>query len=552
MATTIDVGLNYFNRFATGQGAVASAFYYTFATDMDATFTTILNTLNIHTAEINNIQGPGSTLPLDILQMDDFTYRAVPLDDGLIGYASYFPTIQTAPNDNRIDVRIGAALAAGLKVSAASAVVLTATDQGGSETDERFLSITSQGNALLSHLPNQGIFDAWHFDFATPSEVLSNPTRLAHILQDGDDWEQMRRRRGTTPFFEGIDQLEFHDNGGSPDTITRTVGDFTTDGFINGMSFNVDGSALNDGTYTITATVTATTIEVITNSFAAEGPSREIRLSAGHFLFNDFDQVHERIEQLEDVLAGLSPSSLLILFSAGTAALPSIAAAGDPNTGIYWPAADEVALTAGGVHVVRAHGGSAEPEQLRAVDGTLVNPAYSFQTDPTSGMRSPGVNQLDLITDETLALHLNASQQRTSALQGRYKAEDTAKSHSDDGNWQDVTFEDADEIEDIGGFRSGSSATHTIPSADYDGDYSGKAFVRFAADAAGQRGLRLTMNGTVVAEEFHDASATGVTSLAVSADEAMANAETMKLEVYQNSGGGNLAYDVRFSFRKED
>ena len=551
MATTIAVGPNYFNRFASGQGEVASAFYYTYSSDLDATLTTILNTLNIHTAEINNIQGPGSTLPLDILQMDDLTYRAVKLDDGLIGHASYFPTIQTAPNDNRIDVKFGSALAAGLKVSAASAAVLTATDQGGSETDVRFLYITSQGNAGLSHLPNQGIFDAWHFDFATPSEVLSNPTRLAHVLQDGDDWEQMRRRRGTTPFFEGIDALEFHDNGGSPDTITRTVGDFTSDGFLNGMSFNVDGSALNDGTYTITAAVTATTIEVITNSFAAEGPSREIRLSAGHFLFNDFDQVHERIEQLEDILAGLSPSSLRILFPAGTAALPSIAAVGDPNTGIYWPAADEGALTAGGVHVVRAHGGSAEPEQLRAVDGTLVNPAYSFQTDPTSGMRSPGVDQLDLITNEILALHLNASQQRTSALQGRYKAEDAGKTQSSSGSWEDITFEDVDEVEDVGGFRSGSSPTHTIPSADYDGDYSGKAFVRFVADSTGQRGLRLTMNGTVVSEAFHDASAVGVTSLSVSADEAMANAETMKLEVFQDSGG-NLNYDVRFSFRKED
>ena len=59
------------------------------------------------------------------------------------------------------------------------------------------------------------------------------------------------------------------------------------------------------------------------------------------------------------------------------------------------------------------------------------------------------------------------------------------------------------------------------------------------------------MNGTIVSEVFHDASAAGVMSIAVSADEAMANTETMKLEVYQNSGG-NLNYDVRFSFRKED
>jgi hypothetical protein len=453
MANTIAVGLNYFNRFATGQGVVASPFYYTYAIDLDVTLTTILNTLNIHTAEINNVQGPGSTLTLDILQMDDLTYRAVPLDDGLIGIGSYFPTIRSG-TPNRIDVSIGSALAAGLKVSSAAAAVLTATDQGGSETDVRFLSITSQGNALLSHLPAQGIFDAWHFDFATPSEVLSNPTRLAHVLQDGDDWEQMRRRRGTAPFFEGIDSLEFHDNGGSPDTITRTVGDFTSDGFVDGMSFNVDGSALNDDTYAITAAVTATTITVATGSFTAEGPSREIRLSAGHFLFNDFDQVHERIEQLEDILAGLSPSSLLMLFPAGTAALPSIAAVGDPNTGIYWPAADEVALTAGGVHVVRAHGGSAEPEQLRAVDGTLVNPAYSFQTDPTSGLRSPGVDQLALVVNEIDAIEIDALGNVDLPTNSRVKGVVTSLNQSfSDGSAIDVRFNAADAF-DVGGWHT--------------------------------------------------------------------------------------------------
>ena len=551
MATTIAVGLNYFNRFATGQGEVASPFYYTFATDMDATFTTILNTLNIHTAEINNIQGPGSTLPLDILQMDDLTYRAVKLDDGLIGIASYFPTIQSG-TPNRIDVKFGSALAAGLKVSAASAAVLTATDQGGSETLERFLYITSQGNAALSHLPNQGIFDAWHFVFSLGPETLSAPTRLAHVLQDGDDWEQMRRRRGTTPFFEGIDQLEFHDNGGSPDTITRTVGDFTSDGFLNGMSFNVDGSALNDGTYTITATVTATTIEVITNSFDAEGPSREIRLSAGHFLFNDFDQVHERIEQLEDILAGLSPSSLLVLFPAGTAALPSIAAVGDPNTGIYWPAADEVALTAGGVHVVRAHGGASEPEQLRAVDGTETNPPYSFQSDPTSGVRSQGVDQIALVTNEIDALEINASQQRTGALQGRFAATEISLVHTvTTGGWGNVVIPESEEVYDVGGYHTGTTTLCIVPSADFAGTYSVKGWVSFAINSVGMRGVRIASSTGTYSQFLNTALVYALSSLSISADFDLVSGETIFLQVFQDSTI-TLAYDYRLSFRKED
>ena len=39
--------------------------------------------------------------------------------------------------------------------------------------------------------------------------------------------------------------------------------------------------------------------------------------------------------------------------SAGTAALPSLGTTGDPNTGVFFPAADTVAVATNGVEVVR-------------------------------------------------------------------------------------------------------------------------------------------------------------------------------------------------------
>jgi len=445
MAQTMVIGNNYYVAFASGQGAVTSASYYTYGDDLDATLLTLFNTVNLHTLEINNIQGPGSVLPLDLLQYDRYTIH---VNGGLIGVHSYFPTIQDAPNDNRIDVATGSALVQGVRVAPATAAVLTATYAGGGDTLERFLNVNTQGIPTLvdtaSVLPS--IVDLWHFDIDSGS-VLSNPTRLAPVFWDGDDYERSRVRRGTTPWFDGTDSIEFIDGNGS-DTLERTVGDWTADGFVNGQDIQVDDSELNDGPYTLTG-LSALVMTVTGGSFADEGPSTGIKVTGGHFLFSDFDGLHDRLEQLDEILAGLEPSSLRILFPAGTAPLPSIAPIGDPNTGVYWPAADEVALTAGGVHVVRAHGGAAQPEQLRAADGTETNPVYSFQTDPTSGMRSPGVDQLSLVTNEIDAVEIGATQLVSSATQARARATVTTGFNIAHDTATDIDWET--EVTDIGG-----------------------------------------------------------------------------------------------------
>lgn len=46
-----------------------------------------------------------------------------------------------------------------------------------------------------------------------------------------------------------------------------------------------------------------------------------------------------------------------ILFRDGTAGAPSVSAAGDPDTGWYWPAANQLSATTGGVERVRLHSG---------------------------------------------------------------------------------------------------------------------------------------------------------------------------------------------------
>jgi hypothetical protein len=63
-----------------------------------------------------------------------------------------------------------------------------------------------------------------------------------------------------TPVPEMNGTLSFHDNGGSPDTITRSDGgSWSTDGFKEGQTISIAGSDDNDGTYMIDS-VTAGTI----------------------------------------------------------------------------------------------------------------------------------------------------------------------------------------------------------------------------------------------------------------------------------------------------
>ena len=75
-------------------------------------------------------------------------------------------------------------------------------------------------------------------------------------------------------------------NGGSPDTIIRASGDFSTDGWIATMSqVTVEGSATNDGTYTLTiGTDTVTVSSGISSAGAAAGITLTFTRRSSHLI----------------------------------------------------------------------------------------------------------------------------------------------------------------------------------------------------------------------------------------------------------------------------
>lgn len=105
------------------------------------------------------------------------------------------------------------------------------------------------------------------------------------------------------------------------------------------------------------------------------------------------------------VTGTLSTTTSNVLLSNGTVSAPSLAAAADTNTGLYFPAADQVALTAGGVQILRASyngttGAITASGDLLVGDGTVSAPSIADANETNTGIYFPS----DLDTNVAIAL----------------------------------------------------------------------------------------------------------------------------------------------------
>ncbi len=338
MASPIVVGDNYFIDFEGAQGGDV-ANYVTYPANCDTNFVTLQDRINTMIVEINAFQGQNAPLGLDLMIMDDPDRDQGDESSGIVGIGSYQNAIVT----DTLTIEPGVALIAGLRVEQATQVVKTASGGAG----DRFLALDTDGVPTLEVAANAQALDIYSFTWN--GSILSAPIRLVNVLNDGDDYEFQRKRRATIANMDFAADITFNDNGGSPDTITRATGSFTTEGFVTGQTIVVAGSASNDGPFVLTDVPDALTLEVATGSFTAEGPVTDVTVSVGFFVFNDFDAVHERFEDIENMLAGVGGIAGEIAFGDGTAALPGIAFADDLDTGFYRPTDDELAAATAGV-----------------------------------------------------------------------------------------------------------------------------------------------------------------------------------------------------------
>lgn len=87
-----------------------------------------------------------------------------------------------------------------------------------------------------------------------------------------------------------------------------------------------------------------------------------------------------------------------MLVSDGTNTAPAYSFTSDTNTGMYLSAADSITFAAGGTPLI-----GISSSQLRAVppirtnDGSLSAPAYAFDNDPNTGIYRPGTDRISLV-----------------------------------------------------------------------------------------------------------------------------------------------------------
>lgn len=112
-------------------------------------------------------------------------------------------------------------------------------------------------------------------------------------------------------------------------------------------------------------------------------------------VYNDATDVGNQIDYLLSLTAATLTVSGVATFSAGTAAAPAITTTGDTNTGVFFPAADTVAVSAGGTEGLRLDSsrnllvGTTTANAKAYVVGTTSSRTLRLDTGGTSASNIP-------------------------------------------------------------------------------------------------------------------------------------------------------------------
>ena len=113
---------------------------------------------------------------------------------------------------------------------------------------------------------------------------------------------------------------------------------------------------------------------------------------------------------------GIATASSLVVsgittVSAGSTSAPSITPSGDSNTGIFFPSADTIAASTGGTSriTIDSSGNITVTNNLIIPLGTSLLPSLAFLSDPNTGIYSPGADQLAVATNGQGRLFVDSS-----------------------------------------------------------------------------------------------------------------------------------------------
>jgi hypothetical protein len=149
-----------------------------------------------------------------------------------------------------------------------------------------------------------------------------------------------------------------------------------------------------------------------------QSPTSAYTISGSTIVFSDALTASDSIDfilVLGDVLSIGTPSDATVTnaklaLTAGSAGTPTISTAADTNTGIFFPAADEIALTEGGVEGVRLNSsGNVQFAKNISIGGATPTTSGTGITFPGTASRSTNGNTLDDFEEGTFTATLTGS-----------------------------------------------------------------------------------------------------------------------------------------------
>ena len=180
-------------------------------------------------------------------------------------------------------------------------------------------------------------------------------------------------------------------------TFTGTTANFTNVNAQNiSITTSLSGLAITGGTAGFT-TITGTTVTGTTANFVTVSGTTVTGTTAS-FTSGIFTS-----------LSGTTHTITSGVFALGTAALPSISFVSDPNTGIYSPGADQVAVATNGV--ARLTTSTTAVSSSLAIDhplGAVGTPSITFTGDLNTGFYSPAADTLAAVTAGSNRLHITS------------------------------------------------------------------------------------------------------------------------------------------------
>ncbi len=157
---------------------------------------------------------------------------------------------------------------------------------------------------------------------------------------------------------------------------------------------------VNNATHQTIINVDVGGIQVIENL-----ASDDVGMGASMVVLEDGTTVQDFVDA-----AGTPTFTGQVKFAAGTAAAPSITQINDLNCGIYFPAADNVAISTNGVQRLNLNTSFLSVyEPIAGEDGSANTPGYGFTSDSGLGMYRVGADQLGFATGAIARAEIDAN-----------------------------------------------------------------------------------------------------------------------------------------------